>query len=127
MTESQIEQYTLDILANLGWQILHGPDIGPGGAVAERELRQVVLPGRLYSALVHLNPHIPEPALKEAMRRLTQISKPSLVENNHDFHQLLVAGVPVQYRMPSGEVKHDIVRVVDFTSPKTMILRRSIN
>ena len=95
MTESQIEQYALDILASLGWQILHGPDIGPDGAVAERELRRVVLPGRLQSALVRLNPHIPEPALNEAMRRLTQISKPSLIENNHDFHQLLVAGVPV--------------------------------
>lgn len=93
MTESQIEQYALDILAKLGWQILHGPDIGPDGAMVERELRQVVLPGRLHSALSRLNPHIPEPALKEAMRRLTQISKPSLIENNHEFHQLLVAGV----------------------------------
>ena len=44
MTESQIEQYALDILASLGWQILHGPDIGPDGAAVERELRQVVLP-----------------------------------------------------------------------------------
>lgn len=118
MTESQIEQYALDILANLGWQILHGPDIGPDGVAVERELRQVVLPERLHSALVRLNPHIPESSLHEAMRRLTQISKPSLIENNHEFHQLLVAGVPVQYRMPSGEVKHDIVRVVDFNSPK---------
>lgn len=118
MTESQIEQYALDILANLGWQTLHGPDIGPDGAVAERELRQVVLPGRLRNVLVRLNPHIPELALKEAMRRLMQISKPSLIENNHDFHQLLIAGVPVQYRTSSGEVKHDIVRVVDFNSPE---------
>ena len=115
MTESQIEQYALDILANLGWQILHGPDIGPDGAMAERELRQVVLLGRLRNALMWLNPHIPEPALNEAMRRLTQISKPSLIENNHEFHQLLVAGVPVQCRTSSGEVKHDIVRVVDST------------
>lgn len=50
MTESQIEQYALDILANLGWQILHGPDIGPDGVAVERELRQVVLPERLRSA-----------------------------------------------------------------------------
>ena len=117
MTEDKIEQYALDVLASIGWQILHGPDIGPDGVAAERELRQVVLPGRLQSALVRLNPHIPEPALNEALRRLTQISKPSLIENNNDFHQLLVAGVPVQYRTPSGDVKHDIVRVVDFTSP----------
>lgn len=108
MTESQIEQYALDILSNLDWQVLHGPDIGPDGT-GEREPRQVVLLGRLYGALARLNPHIPEPALNEAMRRLTQISKPSLIENNHDFHQLLVAGVPVQYRTSSGEVKHDIV------------------
>ena len=62
MTESQIEQYALDILANLGWQVLHGPDIGPDGTMAERELRQVVLPERLYNALVRLNPHIIHPA-----------------------------------------------------------------
>ena len=27
MTESQIERYALDILTNLGWQVLHGPNI----------------------------------------------------------------------------------------------------
>lgn len=57
MTESQIEQYALDILANLGWQILHGPDIGPDGAMAERELRQVVLPGRLRNACAAQSAH----------------------------------------------------------------------
>ncbi|WP_457915135.1 hypothetical protein [Candidatus Minimicrobia naudis] len=40
--------------------------------------------------------------------------RPSLVENNHEFHQLLVAGVPVQYHISSGGVNFDIVRVVDF-------------
>lgn len=115
MTESQIEQYALDILANLDWQVLHGPDIGPDGT-GERELRQVVLLERLRDALVRLNPHIPESALSEAMRRLTQTSKLSLIESNHELHQLLTMGVPVQYRTSSSEVKHDIVRVVDFAS-----------
>lgn len=117
MTESQIEQYALDILADLGWQTLYGPDIGPNGT-DEREPRQVTLPKRLRDALLRLNPHIPESVLNEAMQRLVRVSKISLIEDNHDFHQLLIAGVPVQYRMPSGEVKHDIVRVVDFNSPE---------
>ncbi|WP_457915136.1 hypothetical protein [Candidatus Minimicrobia naudis] len=39
----QIEQYALDVLSSLGWQILHGPDVGPDGVAVERELRQVVL------------------------------------------------------------------------------------
>lgn len=94
MTESQIEHYALDILANLGWQTLHGPDISPDGT-GERELRQVTLPKRLRDALLRLNPHIPESVLNEAMQRLVRVSKISLVEDNHDFHQLLVAGVPV--------------------------------
>ena len=53
MTESQIEQYALDILADLGWQTMHGPDIGPDGT-DERELRQVTLPKRLYCDLIHI-------------------------------------------------------------------------
>ncbi len=117
MTEDKIEQYALEVLASLGWKILHGPDIGPDGT-GERELRQAVLPERLHDALVRLNPHISDLTLREAMRRLTQISKPTLLENNHEFHQLLIAGVPVQYRTASGETKHDIVRVVDFTNPE---------
>jgi len=117
MTESQIEQYALDILADLGWQTLCGSDIGPDGT-GERELRQVTLPKRLRDALLRLNPHIPESVLNEAMQRLVRVSKTSLIEDNHDFHQLLIAGVPVQYRTSSGEVKHDIVRVVDFSSPE---------
>mgnify|MGYP000962299349 FL=1 len=96
---------------------MHGPDIGPDGT-DERELRQVTLPKRLRDALLRLNPHIPESVLNEAMQRLVRGSKTSLIEDNHDFHQLLVAGVPVQYRTSSGEVKYDIVRVVDFNSPE---------
>ncbi len=64
MTESQIEQYALDILANLGWQTLHGSDIGPDGAAAERELRQVVLPERLYSALARAQSAHPRTSLE---------------------------------------------------------------
>lgn len=74
MTESQIEQYALDILADLSWQTMHGPDIGPDGT-DERELRQVTLPKRLRDALLRLNPHIPESVLNEAMQRLVRVSK----------------------------------------------------
>lgn len=112
MTEEKIEQSALELLASLGWQVLHGPDIGPDGT-GEREFRDVVLTERLRRSLARINPHIPTPKIDEALRRLVQVSKPNLLENNHEFHQLLVNGVPVEYRTASGETKHDIVRVID--------------
>lgn len=112
MTEEKIEQSALALLASLGWQVLYGPDIGPDGA-GEREFRDVVLMERLRQSLARINPHIPASKIDEALRRLVQASRSNLLENNHEFHQLLVNGVPVEYRTASGETKHDIVRVID--------------
>ena len=42
--EFTVEQAALDWLADLGWQILHGPDIAPGASGEERgDYRRVVL------------------------------------------------------------------------------------
>lgn len=38
MTEDHIEQSTLETLQQIGWQILHGTDIGPDGS-GERDYR----------------------------------------------------------------------------------------
>lgn len=117
MTEEKIEQSALELLAGLGWQVVHGPDIGPDGA-GEREFRDVVLTERLRQSLTRINPHIPTIKIDEALRRLVQASRPNLLENNHEFHQLLVNGVPVEYRTASGETRHDIVQVVDAANIK---------
>ena len=36
LNESTVEDAALAWLRSLGWQTAHGPDIGPGGAAAER-------------------------------------------------------------------------------------------
>src|SRR5690554_4249237 len=36
MTEDKIEQNALKILADMGWQVLFGPDIGPDGSSTRR-------------------------------------------------------------------------------------------
>lgn len=119
MTEDKIEQAALEILAELGWQTLYGPDILPeSGGVCEREVRDVVLKGRLERALHALNPSVPHAAIDEALRRLTGITKPTVIENNYEFHKLMVNGVPVEYNLGDGRTKHDIVRVIDFADAK---------
>lgn len=117
MTEDHIEQSTLETLREMGWQILHGPDIGPDGS-GERDYRDTVLNHKLAGALIRLNQHIPQTALDEAFKKIVRVDKPTLLENNHEFHTLLTQGVPVQYRDYSGETKHDLVRVIDFDSPE---------
>jgi type I restriction enzyme R subunit len=113
MTEDHIEQSTLETLQQMGWQALHGPDIGPDGS-SEREYRDTVLNHKLAGALIRLNQGVPQSALDEAFRRIVRVDRPTLLENNHEFHTLLTEGVPVEYRDYTGETKHDLVRVVDF-------------
>ena len=37
ITESEVEEACLDILDELGYKIIHGPDISPDGAKPERD------------------------------------------------------------------------------------------
>jgi type I restriction enzyme R subunit len=116
MTEDHIEQAVLDTLAEMKWQILHGPDIGPDGT-NERDYHDMVLNSRLQSALQRLNPHVPTPSLDEAFKRLVRVQQPTMLANNQAFHELLVNGVPVEYRGPDGEIKNDRAKVIDFEIP----------
>ena len=82
-----MEQTALDWFQFLGWQTAFGPDISPDGATCEREdYDQVVLLGRLQTALENINPNIPPDAISEAARKITRTESPSLIENNRRFH-----------------------------------------
>ncbi len=117
-TESIVEDATLEWLAELGYTILHGPEIAPGEPFAEREdYGQVILPERLRQALQRLNPHTPPAALEEAFRRLTRPDSPSLIANNATLHRCLVEGVPVEVQQPDGSFRGDLIRVLDHTDP----------
>src|SRR5437879_13437335 len=78
MTESVVEQASLEWLSALGYGIAYGPEIGCGQPGAERaDWAQVVLEGRLRQALQRLNPDVPATALEEAFRKLTRPDSPS--------------------------------------------------
>jgi type I site-specific restriction-modification system R (restriction) subunit len=87
LNEDQIEQMTLDIFRELGWQVRHGAEISrdadpyaplPEGATtsadlsavpaqAERDFGDVVLHGRLEQKIRELNPWLPS---EKILRRL---------------------------------------------------------
>ena len=90
LNEAIVEAATLDWLAALGYGVLHGPEIAPGEAAAERlSYAEVLLAGRLRAALARLNPHIPLAALEDVQGRITIPESPSLLGNNRAFHHAL--------------------------------------
>ena len=118
ITEADVEKAALEWLSALGWRVAHGPDIAPGAPDAERDdYGQVVLDYRLRDALASLNPSLPDSALDDAFRKLTDPGGSTLEARNREFHRMLVNGVEVEYRDDGGRVRGDLVRVVDFDNP----------
>ena len=118
VSESTVESVALDWLASLGWTVLHSPDIAPDTPAAERaDYGEVVLKGRLRSALAQLKPNRPDDALDDALRRLTRPAGATLEARNRDFHRMAVAGLDVEYPDTDGRVRGDRVRALDFDDP----------
>ena len=118
LSESTVEAIALDWLVSLGWTVLSGPDIAPETPGAERtDYGEVVLQGRLRSALARLNPDLPTNALEDAYRRLTRPAGVTLEARNRDFHRMVVAGVTVEHVDTDGRVCGAQVRVIDFDEP----------
>src|SRR5579871_1811819 len=116
-TESDVEEATLEWLKDLGYTILHGPDIAAGEPCAERDdsgYRDVILEGRLRQALARLNPTLPPDAIEDAYRRLTRPEEPSTVTQNHALHKMLIDEVTVEYTRLDGSIAGGQVRVIDF-------------
>ena len=124
-TESVVEEAALAWLEALGYAVLHGPDISPGGNTLTPALSQwerekysdVVLERRVRDALAALNPALPAEALEDAFRKLTRSDAPSLAERNRAVHRMLVDGVTVEYRRADGAIAGAQARVIDFDTP----------
>ncbi len=116
MTESDVEELFLGILSNIGYSIEFGPNISPGGKEQEREYSDPILTDRLKERLQMINPEIPNEAIDEAIRIIRRNNSQDLISNNHDFHNLIVNGIDVQYRKRNGSIKHDKVFIFDFNN-----------
>ena len=118
LNEQQLEDLCIGWCQEIGWQFVHGPNIGPDGDRPERaDYRQVVLRDRLLAALARINAHVPLEALDQAVHALLTINEPVLVRRNQEFHRLLLAGVPVAFSVGEAK-KHDLVHLIDFANPR---------
>ena len=118
LSESTVETAALVWLDSAGWTTVHGPEITPDAANAERDdCGDVVLEVRLRAALAQLNADLPSDALNDVLRRVTHPAGATLEACNRAFHRMVVDGVTVEYVGADGAVRGAQVRVIDFDTP----------
>ena len=110
MFESDVEKFVIELLQKRGFSY-----ISPEDLAKEREkLDEVVLIGRLRQAVEELNPGVSEAVREQAIKTMLALNKPSVIDNNEDFHRMLVEGVSVEV-MEGGYRRGKVVRLVDFS------------
>ena len=123
LTEHDVEQTCLGWLGELGYDIVHGPDISPDRDTdSERATERtaydtVILSNRFKRAFQKLNPNLGTDAYEHARRKLDHTDFPSLIEENRRLHRLMIDGVDVDITRDDGSIGTDKARLIDFADP----------
>jgi len=113
--ESDLEEALIAWLREMKWDYAPGPTLSPGGEACEREsYSDVLLRGRVRSAIESLNPKLPADAVSDAFRRSTLLPGTTILAKNQAFHRMLTDGVPVEYIGEGGRIVGDRARLFDF-------------
>jgi type I restriction enzyme, R subunit len=117
LTESAIEEFAIEQLEARGFTHVYGPSIAPDSEAPERSRwDQVVLAGRLETALKRINSNLPSSVLETALKAVERTQSPDLLASNEAFHRLLTEGVKVSIQQDGAERGVD-VWLVDFNNP----------
>lgn len=89
--ESVVEQAAIEYLDALGYPFRPGTDLAPDDPTPERtSYADVILAGRLRSALARINSHLDADLLDDVAKRILRPGSPSLEENNRAFQRHLL-------------------------------------
>ncbi|AFN74524.1 HsdR family type I site-specific deoxyribonuclease [Melioribacter roseus P3M-2] len=118
LIESDIEQFTIELLENLGYEYVSPASISPDGDQPERQtFDDVLLINKLKNAVDRIIPTIPAEAKEDAIKQILRISSPDLITNNETFHRMLTEGINVTYSK-DGNQRGDLVWLIDFKNPE---------
>ena len=118
INEEQVEQLAIEWFKELGYEYFLGVDIAPESENPQRSsYQEVLLQKRLHVSLCKLNPTLPKSAIDEAIHLLKKPQNATLIQNNRDFHQMLLQGVSIEIKKDE-ESRGDVVKLIDFENPK---------
>ncbi|MGE5342273.1 MAG: type I restriction endonuclease subunit R [Candidatus Omnitrophota bacterium] len=133
-TESEVELFSINELKKLDFFFTPGAAISPltetnsqpfliadpsfsyNQAEKRTSYSEVILKDTLEHAINRLNPTIPETGRQEALKIVTNLYAPQLIEANEEFHKLLTEGVPVTIRKKNQD-RGERVWLLDFQNP----------
>lgn len=112
------EQPALEWLEKAGWTLVHGSELDAERPGAERKVwSDVVLVGRFRDAIARINPHLPREAVEIVSDRALTATSPVPIESHRDFHEMLLAGIPISYTDDHGVEHDEHAKLVDFADP----------
>lgn len=114
-SEADLEAVFMDDLQTLGFAKHHGKDIDPdSGSNLRKSNRDTILDPIFESALMRLNPDLPETALREAYKRIQDIVYTTdIIQENRRLHDLMINGIALSY-FAEGEERNARVQLVDW-------------
>lgn len=118
--DSAVEQPTINLFAELGWETLNcfQENFGPLSLLGRDTMAEVVLPNRLRPAVEHLNPGVSPNAIEVAIQEVTRDrSAMTAARANQAIYRLLKDGVRVTVRKSDEEESVEIVKLIDWTEP----------
>ncbi len=117
ITEDHLEQQCLAWFQELGYTHVFAPQLDSDGTSPERtDFRQVILTGRLRSALQRLNPDVPASTIESAVLQLANPNVPGLLASNRNFHRWMTQGLPITY-MDGNQQVGIRLKVIGFDDP----------
>ena len=111
------EQPALEWLLDCGWSYRHGSEVAPESGSGERShWADVVLMDSLRRAVQRLNPQLPGDAVTRVAELVLTTTSPDVLRDHYDFHQLLIAGVPISWLDDEGMERSTRARLVDWSN-----------
>jgi len=114
LKEEAVEEFAIGALAASGVEVRQGAELAEAGL----PLTGGLLRPPALEVIGRLNPHLSQDERAQVLRDVSRLPHPSLIENNRWFHDLLVNGVPVEYKdVRTGEMRGGRARLIDFDNP----------
>lgn len=104
--EEQLEDATLSIFEELGYERLNGYNI-------DRDYHNVFMENNLFDDLCKINKDFNDSQIQDAIKTIKTLSHGNPVEDNKIFTRYLLEGVPVQVKTTNG-YQYKNVKLIDF-------------
>jgi type I restriction enzyme R subunit len=105
-TEEQLEDMTMQLLSNLGYDCRNGYDI-------ERDYHSVFDEDNLFNDIANINRDFTDDQINDAIKTIKNLTHSNVVEDNKEFTKYLLQGVPVEVKTNTGYLYKN-VKLIDF-------------